>query len=84
MEYPGWAQFVIALIVLLCIGPCVIWSLAWLIKHWNGTWRSAVWDKLSGGFIEYHPDPSWIDRNRRVSAAAMKKTIEEEERKNKI
>jgi len=84
VDYPGWAQFVIALIVLLCISPCVIWSLVWLIKHWNGTWRSAAWDKISGGLVEYHPDPSWMDPSRRVSAAAMKKTIEEEERKNKI
>lgn len=82
VEYPGWAQFIIAVIVLLCIAPCVCWTIVWLIKHWNGVWRSAVWDKLSGGLVEYHPDPTWPDPSRRVSAAVMKKTIEEEEKRD--
>ena len=84
MEYPGWGQFIIAVIVLLCICPCVVWAVVWCIKHWNGTWRSSAWDKLTGGLVEYHPDPSWMEPNRRVSAAVMKKTIEEEQKQNKI
>ena len=84
MEYPGWAQFIIAVIVLACILPCVLWAIVWLIMHWNGTWRSNVWDKLSGGLVEYHPDPTWLDPSRRVSANNMKKIIEEEERQNRI
>ena len=50
-----------------------------MIKHWNGTWRSSVYDTLTGGWVEYHPDPSWADPTRRKSKVEMAKIIAEED-----
>ncbi|XP_065058071.1 sodium-dependent neutral amino acid transporter B(0)AT3-like isoform X2 [Rhopilema esculentum] len=79
VDYPGWGQFIIAVIVIACIGPVIIWAVFWMIKHWNGTWRSSVWETLTGGWVEYHPDPSWVDPTRRKSNIEMAKVIAEED-----
>eukprot|EP00794_Sanderia_malayensis_P007057 gene7057-7849_t len=79
VAYPGWAQFIIAIVVLSCILPIFLWMFAWMFRHRNGTWRTRIYDKLTGGLVEYHPDPARVDPSRRKSMVQMERIIQEED-----
>ena len=52
-EYPGWAVFIVVMIVLASTLPILIW----LIKDWPKNWRSAFHKTFCTGLNNYLPDP---------------------------
>ena len=51
--YPGWAVFVILMIVLASTLPILIW----LIKDWPKNWRASFHKTFCSGANNYLPDP---------------------------
>lgn len=52
-EYPGWAVFIIVVIVLASTLPILIW----LIKDWPKNWRASFHKTFFTGLNNYLPDP---------------------------
>lgn len=51
--YPGWAIFVVVMIVLASTLPILIW----LIKDWPKNWRASFHKTFCSGVNSYLPDP---------------------------
>ena len=52
-EYPGWAVFVVVMMVLVSTLPILIW----LIKDWPKNWRASFHRTFISGLNNYLPDP---------------------------
>ena len=52
-EYPGWAVFIVVMIVLVSTLPILIW----LIKDWPKNWRASFHKTFCTGLNNYLPDP---------------------------
>lgn len=55
--YPGWAVFVIVMIVLASTLPILIW----IIKDWPKNWRTSFHKMFCTGLNNYLPDPKKED-----------------------
>lgn len=63
-DYPGWAVFIVVLIVLASTLPILIW----LIKDWPKNWRTSFHKTFCTGVNNYLPDPKKEDTPLKAAA----------------
>lgn len=63
-DYPGWAVFIVVLIVLASTLPILIW----LIKDWPKNWRTSFHKTFCTGVNNYLPDPKKEDTPQKAAA----------------
>ena len=63
VSFPGWAQFLSAVLIILPMIPVFAWLLKDLILNPMG-WFQGFKNKFTNPH-EYHPDPSMVDPSRR-------------------
>ena len=72
--YPAWGQFFVAVVILLSTSPLVLWLLLDLYRR-PKAWKEGFRKRLFSGYIEYLPDPSWLDPSRRKSPDELEAEI---------
>ena len=53
LEYPGWAKFLVALVIMISTIPILIF----MIVRWPKDWRAKFHAKLFTSIENYYPDP---------------------------
>jgi hypothetical protein len=57
MEYPGWGQFLVALVIL----PSTLPILIFIVYNWPKTWKTSFYKTFFSGINNYLPDPKAED-----------------------
>ena len=76
MLYPGWAQFILVIFVLISMVPIFVFLIKHFVKN-PGKWVQGFKKKFAN-VIEYYPDPSYVDPSRRKTDMEMEAAIVKE------